>query len=55
MIYELKIEELINVVNEYIRNNYEYDYAEIFEDCIVYHYENNKVVNVYINLESESD
>lgn len=52
---ELKLEELINIVNEYIRNNYEYDYADIFEDTISYHLENGKVVNVYINLESESD
>ena len=51
----LNIEELINEINEYIRNNYEYDYADIFEDCITYHLENGKVVNVYINLESEDE
>ena len=52
---DLKIEELINVVNSYIRDNYSYDYADIFEDTITYHLENGEVVNVYINLESESE
>lgn len=51
----LELEELINVVNEYIRNNYDYNYADIFDDSIVYHLENGGVVNVYINLESESE
>ena len=52
---DLKIEELVNVVNEYIRNNYDYNYADIFEDTITYHLEDGRVVNVYINLESEED
>lgn len=52
---ELKLEELVNVVNEYIRDNYNYNYADIFEDTITYHLENGKVVNVYINLESENE
>ena len=55
MIEDLKLEELINVINEYIRNNYDYSYADIFEDCITYRLENGKVVNVYVNLESESE
>ena len=52
---ELKLEELIKVVNEYIRDNYDYNYADIFEDAITYHLEDGKVVNVYINLESETE
>ena len=52
---DLKLEELVDVIHEYLRNNYEYDYADIFEDCITYHLENGKVVNVYVNLESEDD
>ena len=51
---DLSLEELINVVNEYIRDNYNYNYADIFDDTITYHLENGEVVNVYINLESES-
>lgn len=52
---DLSLEELINVVNEYIRDNYNYNYADIFDDTITYHLENGEVVNVYINLESESE
>ena len=55
MLEDLNIEQLVNVVNEYISNNYDYDYADIFEDTIVYHLENGKCVNVYINLESERE
>lgn len=51
----IELEELIKVINAYIRDNYEYNYADIFEDCIVYHLENGEVVNVYVNLESESE
>ena len=51
----IKLKELINVVNEYIRDNYDYNYADIFDNIITYHLENGEVVNVYINLESESE
>lgn len=46
---KLETKELINVINEYIRNNYEYNYADIFEDSIVYHLENGK--EIYINID----
>lgn len=52
---ELNVEELINVVNEYIRDNYSYSYADIFEDAIVYHLEDGKAVYLNIDLESESE
>ena len=52
---ELNVEELINVVNEYIRDNYNYSYADIFEDAIVYHLEDGKAVYLNIDLESESE
>lgn len=55
MLEGLKLEELINVVNTYIRNNYTYNYADILDDCIVYHLENGKTIQVYINLENEED
>lgn len=51
----LNLEELTQVVNDYIRDNYDYDYADIFDDEITYHLENGKVVNIYINLESEGE
>ena len=55
MLEDMNIEELVNVINEYIRDNYSYDYADIFEDTITYHLEDGKVVNVYVNLESETE
>lgn len=52
---KLKVEELVNVINEYIRNNYDYSYADIFEDAIVYHLEDEKEIYINIDLESESE
>lgn len=55
MIDKLELEELIEVINDYIRSNYEYDYADIFDDAIVYHYEDNKAIQVNIDLDKEED
>ena len=52
---DLKVGELIDVVYEYIRNNYDYSYADIFGDAIVYHLEDGKAVYLNIDLESESE
>lgn len=51
----LKTEELINVINEYISDNYEYNYADVFEDCLVYHLENGKELYINIDLDKESE
>lgn len=48
-------DEIINVINDYIKNNYQYNYADFLDDTITYHLEDNSVVNIYINVESESD
>lgn len=55
LLEKIDYSEIINIIHEYIRENYEYSYADIFEDEIQYHLEDNKVVNVYVNLESECD
>lgn len=52
---EIKKEELINVLNEYIRDNYTYNYADIFEDSIVYYLENGEQVFINIDLETENE
>ena len=52
---KLTLEELVEVIHDYIRNNYDYNNADIFEDTISYYLENGKIINVYINLESESE
>lgn len=49
----LKLEELTQAVHNYIRETYSYDSADVFEDTITYYLEDGKVVNVYIDLESE--
>lgn len=48
-------DEIINVINDYIKNNYQYDYADILDDTITYHLEDDSVVNIYVNVESESE
>lgn len=48
-------DEIINAINDYIKNNYQYNYADILDDTITYHLEDDSVVNIYINVESESD
>lgn len=55
MLEGLKLEELLEVVNSYIRENYSYNYADILDDCIVYHLENGDTKTIYINLEDEED
>lgn len=46
-------EEIIEIIHDYIKENYSYNYADIFEDTIQYHLEDNSVVNIYVNVESE--
>ena len=48
-------DEIINAFNDYIKNNYQYNYADFLDDTITYHLEDDSVVNIYINVESESD
>ena len=59
MINTINIEEIINVINDYIVNNYEYDYADIRDDTISCHYTNKNceedIVNIYVSLEKGSE
>lgn len=48
-------EELISVLLEYIRDRYDYDTCDVFDDVLQFTLENGKHVNVYINVESEED
>lgn len=48
-------DEIINAIHDYIKNNYQYNYADILNDTIIYHLEDDSVVNIYINVESESE
>lgn len=50
----LELEEITQAVNDYIKENYVYDYADIFEDQAVYHL-GNKTFYITISLESESE
>lgn len=54
MIQNLSQEELLNVVMDYIKHNYGYNHADVFEDTIQLYDEEDNVVNIYINVESES-
>lgn len=47
----LEYKELTDILYDYIRNQYEYDYADVFEDCITLHYEDGKTINVYVQIE----
>ena len=49
----LKTEELVEIIKNYINEKYEYEYADIFEDAITYHLENGK--NIYINIEIDKE
>lgn len=50
---DLKTEELINVINDYIKENYDYNYADIFEDAITYNLGNGKTLYLDIRLDIE--
>ena len=48
-------EELLNVLLDYIRGNYDYDTCDIFDDVLQFTLENGKHINIYINVENEGD
>ena len=52
----LSYEEITQAIHDYIRENYGYDYADVFEDEIDYHL-GKKVytINVTIDVESEME
>lgn len=49
--------ELTEYLNDYIKNEYEYDYdyADVFENEIYYHLYNGKVVMVKVVVETEDE
>lgn len=48
-------EELLSVLLDYIRGNYDYDTCDIFDDVLQFTLENGKHINIYINVENEED
>ena len=55
---DLTITELTRVIKNYINDNYSYDYADIWEDELSYHYDNEKkniVITVNIDYIKEDE
>ena len=49
---DLTESELMNVIQNYINDNYSYDYADCWEDELTYHYDNEtKWCDITINIE----
>lgn len=48
-------EELLSVLLDYIRGSYDYDTCDIFGDELQYTLDNDKVINISINIEREED
>lgn len=51
----LTSEELIREIMKYIRENYGYEYSDIFEDEIHLIDDEGTKVNIYLNVESEDE
>lgn len=51
----ISYEELLNVLLDYIRGNYDYDTCDVFDDVLQFILENGKILNIYVNVESEED
>ena len=52
---ELETKELINAIVEYIRENYEYNYADVYDDSIVYYLEDGKKIYINVDLDKEDE
>ena len=52
---DINYEELLGVIKDYIRDNYDYELCEDFGNELQYTLENGKHINIYINVESEED
>lgn len=50
-ILDLNYEELTNVLFKYIREKYDFDSVDIYDDVITFYYENGKKLNVYVSIE----
>ena len=52
---ELNIGELINILNDYISKEYDYDYADVFEHSICIHTHDGKLLWLEINVDEFID
>ena len=50
----LTYEEISQAIHDYIRENYDFDYADIFEDELQYHVDN-KIYTINITIESDDE
>ena len=50
----LTLEEITQAIHDYIKENYYYDSADVFEDEISYKLDN-KIFTICVSLESESE
>ena len=48
-------EELLGAIKDYIRDNYDYELCEDFGDELQYTLDNDKVINISINIERDED
>ena len=48
-------EELLSVLLDYIRDNYDYELCEDCGDELQYTIDNDKVINISINIERDED
>jgi hypothetical protein len=51
----LTLEEITNEILAFIRNNYDYDFCDVFEDELQFTLEDGRHVNIYVSLEIEED
>lgn len=50
---DISHEELLSVLLDYIRDSYDYDTCDIFDNELQFTLENGKHINICINVESE--
>lgn len=48
-------EELNEVILNYVREYYDYDTCDNFGDTLQFTLYDGKIINIYVNIESESD
>ena len=54
-IYNIDNYELLDVLRKYIRDNYDYKLMEIHEDCIVITTNEDKLIQIYLQVEGDEE
>ena len=54
---DINTRDLIEVIHEYMKSNYSYDYeyADVFDDSITYHLGNNKVIYIELSIDLDDE